>query len=168
MNTIINTREDLDALKGTQKYDDFLLTLIGSMTRRQNAAEYPEGYGQPGYEGPTIEPVWMDVEDLSMVTRFGFRKDELFSQVKLQDADGNVMNEEEKEAFLKPKNLPKDTVTVSKAEAYENKVKAVQAQRACAYPPVADYLDAIVKGDQKQLDTYIAKCQAVKLKYPKP
>ena len=42
------------------------------------------------------------------------------------------------------------------------------AKRAKEYPPIIDYLDGIVKGDQAQIDTYIAACQAVKTKYPKP
>ena len=42
------------------------------------------------------------------------------------------------------------------------------AKRAAEYPPITDYLDAVVKGDQAQIDTYIAACQAVKTKYPKP
>lgn len=40
--------------------------------------------------------------------------------------------------------------------------------RAAEYPPITDYLDGIVKGDQAQIDKYIADCQAVKAKYPKP
>lgn len=40
--------------------------------------------------------------------------------------------------------------------------------RASEYPPMADYLDGIVKGDQAQVDKYIADCLAVKAKYPKP
>ena len=36
------------------------------------------------------------------------------------------------------------------------------------YPPITDYLDGVVKGDQEQIDAYIAACQAVKTKYPKP
>lgn len=40
--------------------------------------------------------------------------------------------------------------------------------RAAEYPPMADYLDGVVKGDQAQIDAYIAACQAVKAKYPKP
>lgn len=40
--------------------------------------------------------------------------------------------------------------------------------RASEYPPMADYLDGVVKGDQAQIDAYIAACQAVKAKYPKP
>jgi len=39
--------------------------------------------------------------------------------------------------------------------------------RASEYPPMEDYLDAIVKNDTASLDEYIAKCQAVKAKYPK-
>ena len=42
------------------------------------------------------------------------------------------------------------------------------AKRKAEYPNVTDYLDGIVKGDQEQIDTYIAACQAVKTKYPKP
>lgn len=40
--------------------------------------------------------------------------------------------------------------------------------RARDYPPITDYLDGVVKGDQSQIDAYIAACQAVKAKYPKP
>jgi hypothetical protein len=41
-------------------------------------------------------------------------------------------------------------------------------QRAAEYPPVTDYIDGVVKGDQAQIDAYIAACLAVKAKYPKP
>lgn len=43
-----------------------------------------------------------------------------------------------------------------------------QRQRSTEYPPITDYLDGVVKGDQAQIDKYIADCQAVKAKYPKP
>ena len=42
------------------------------------------------------------------------------------------------------------------------------AKRQAEYPPYTNYLDGIVKGDQEQIDAYIAACQAVKTKYPKP
>jgi len=74
---IINSREDLDALKGTQEYADFIDYIKGSMTRKVNVAVYPENYNREGYDGPEIEPVWAEVEDLSVVTRYGFTKDEL-------------------------------------------------------------------------------------------
>lgn len=40
--------------------------------------------------------------------------------------------------------------------------------RAREYPRITDYIDGVVKGDQAQIDAYIAACQAVKAKYPKP
>ena len=46
--------------------------------------------------------------------------------------------------------------------------EAYKYQRAAEFPPYTDYLDGIVKGDQEQIDAYIAACQAVKTKYPKP
>lgn len=45
--------------------------------------------------------------------------------------------------------------------------KQYQRNRAKEYPDFKEYLDGIVKGDQAQMDKYIADCQAVKLKYPK-
>jgi hypothetical protein len=42
-----------------------------------------------------------------------------------------------------------------------------QQLRAGAYPPMADYLDAVVKGDTQALRAYTAACLAVKAKYPK-
>ena len=41
------------------------------------------------------------------------------------------------------------------------------AKRASEYPNPAEYLDGVVKGDQAQIDKYIADCLAVKAKYPK-
>lgn len=40
--------------------------------------------------------------------------------------------------------------------------------RAAEYPDFKEYLDGVVKGDQAQIDAYIAACLAVKDKYPKP
>ena len=39
--------------------------------------------------------------------------------------------------------------------------------RRAAYPPIEDYVDAIVKDDAQQLAEYLKKCRAVKEKYPK-
>jgi hypothetical protein len=41
------------------------------------------------------------------------------------------------------------------------------AKRAAEYPPITDYIDGVVKGDQAQIDKYIADCLADKAKYPK-
>ena len=44
---------------------------------------------------------------------------------------------------------------------------AYKFSRAKEYPPITDYIDGVVKGDQAQIDKYIADCLAVKAKYPK-
>ena len=74
MKTIINTREDLDAIIGTPEHEQFMQILKGSMTRKQNIQVYPDGYNQPDYQGDKLEPIWQDVEDLSLIERFGFVK----------------------------------------------------------------------------------------------
>jgi hypothetical protein len=40
-------------------------------------------------------------------------------------------------------------------------------KRRAEYPSILDYIDGVVKGDQAQINDYIAKCIAVKAKYPK-
>ncbi len=42
-----------------------------------------------------------------------------------------------------------------------------QRKRAAEYPPITDYIDGIVKGDNAQVQAYIDACLAVKNKYPK-
>ena len=54
------------------------------------------------------------------------------------------------------------------AAAEEEARTGYQRLRAAEYPPMADYLDGIVKGDQAQVQAYIDACLAVKAKYPKP
>ena len=43
-----------------------------------------------------------------------------------------------------------------------------QRDRKQEYPPIEEYIDGVVKGDQDQINEYIQKCLAVKEKYPKP
>ena len=45
--------------------------------------------------------------------------------------------------------------------------RVIDTLRKEEYPPMEDYLDAKVKSDAEQEADYIAKCQAVKVKYPK-
>lgn len=53
-------------------------------------------------------------------------------------------------------------------QAAEEAARSYVEKRAAEYPPMTDYLDGVVKGDQAQIDAYIAACLAVKAKYPKP
>lgn len=57
-------------------------------------------------------------------------------------------------------------------EVIANRVKKVKDNlyvelREAEYPPMAEYLDAIIKGDVEAEEVYKAKCLAVKAKYPK-
>ena len=72
--------------------------------------------------------------------------------------------------------LPKGCVFITDEEA--NAIRAAEQaneiaaltyaqKRAAEYPPMIDYLDGIAKGNQAQIDAYIAACLAVKTKYPK-
>jgi hypothetical protein len=54
----------------------------------------------------------------------------------------------------------------SAVDAYVN-AHAYISKRAAEYPSITDYIDGVVKGDQAQIDKYIADCLAVKAKYPK-
>lgn len=45
--------------------------------------------------------------------------------------------------------------------------RVIDTLRAESYPPISDYLDAIVKGDDIQKQKYLDDCLAVKAKYPK-
>ena len=72
--------------------------------------------------------------------------------------------------------IPKDYIAITDSEVADIHAARAQAaadaltytqKRRSEYPPVTDYLDAVVKGDQAAIAAYIAACQAVKAKYPK-
>ncbi len=59
---------------------------------------------------------------------------------------------------------------VAKLQA-EYEAAEYQRQRAPEYPDLKELADALYwssKGDNTKLDEYYAKCEVVKLKYPKP
>lgn len=62
---------------------------------------------------------------------------------------------------------PDEIVALQAAEEARLAAIPYTEKRAAEYPDFRDYLDGIVKGDQAQIDQYIAACQAVKAKYPK-
>jgi hypothetical protein len=64
--------------------------------------------------------------------------------------------------------IAKNTILIKQQELItEYNSTQYQRDRAKEYPDFKDYLDGIVKGDQQQIDKYIADCLAVKAKYPK-
>lgn len=54
------------------------------------------------------------------------------------------------------------------AESAKLQEPAYRVKRSIEYPPITDYIDGVVKGDQSQVQAYIDACLAVKAKYPKP
>ena len=68
--------------------------------------------------------------------------------------------------IAKPSKATLEAEVIRLQSAYDAKEYARKRQKE--YPPVTDYLDGVVKGNQAQIDAYIAACQAVKAKYPKP
>jgi hypothetical protein len=76
----------------------------------------------------------------------------------------NVVTVRDTTAFDKDDNVVQIDIAAVNAWVDPN---AYIAKRIAEYPPITDYLDGVVKGDQAQIDKYIADCQAVKEKYPK-
>lgn len=72
--------------------------------------------------------------------------------------------------------IKKGMVAITEAQADEIKEAKSKAKfdglsyaekRRAEYPPIEDYIDGIVKGDEAQKQAYIDACLAVKAKYPK-
>lgn len=70
---------------------------------------------------------------------------------------GSVQITDEQAQVIKTQELAE----IESAKTYVEK-------RQAEYPPMTDYLDGVVKGDETKIAKYIADCQAVKAKYPKP
>jgi hypothetical protein len=77
-------------------------------------------------------------------------------------SEGNIQFTAEEEA--------QRDVEEAQALAKETELAKTQYQRdrAAEYPPITNYIDGVVKGDQTQIQAYIDACLAVKAKYPKP
>ncbi len=98
------------------------------------------------------------------LTRLGFKSDIDF--VLQDDSDG-------KGAYIRDwtsdKTQPSAEEIQIAEDAYHAEYDAQEysRNRKESYPPVTDYLDGIVKGDQTQIDKYISDCIAIKEKFPK-
>jgi signal transduction protein with GAF and PtsI domain len=92
---------------------------------------------------------------------------DFLKDVRLQD------NSDGKGVFIAEWNLDIAQPTMAQLNAFEKqaneieRLNEIKAKRSNEYPNFKDYLDGIVKGDQAQIDKYIADCLAVKAKYPK-
>ena len=75
--------------------------------------------------------------------------------------EGNVPFTAEEEAAWDLQEAQEKAAIASRAKTQ------YQRDRSAEYPPITDYIDGIVKGDQAQVQAYIDACLAVKAKYPK-
>lgn len=73
--------------------------------------------------------------------------------------------------FIEPEYahlLPAGSFPIPDNEAQAMQIKPTYAElRSSEYPPMQDYIDAIVKNDEAQKQAYIDACLAVNAKYPK-
>lgn len=77
---------------------------------------------------------------------------ELYNQLMAEQSTGRQISSDEN-------GMP---ITIEPIDTTDYKTK-----RGLAYPPFTDYLDGVVKGDQAQIDKYIADCLEVKTRFPK-
>jgi predicted GTPase len=78
----------------------------------------------------------------------------------------NVQTSEQVVLELTAEELAQKAAEIA-AQAAKQAAKPYFEKRAAEYPSMTDYLDGVVKGDQAQIDKYIADCLAIKAKYPK-
>ena len=62
---------------------------------------------------------------------------------------------------------PSDSQEYIDARLTKVKARLYEELRVAEYPPIEDYLDAVVKGDTEAEEEYKRKCLDVKAKYPK-
>jgi hypothetical protein len=69
-----------------------------------------------------------------------------------------------------PEERPTDAEILAEANRLTalKELEQYKLKRMHEYPPMSEYLDAVVKNDQEAIQAYIDKCNAVKQKYPKP
>ena len=80
-----------------------------------------------------------------------------------EDELGNVFIEGKKPTAAENKAIDAEVIRLEALTAST----AYKAKRAKEYPPMSDYMDAVVKGDTVAQQAYIDACLAVKVKYPK-
>lgn len=86
-----------------------------------------------------------------------------------KDLNGNVhfLDSTDFEHLLPPGCVAITDKAAATIQAASIPIPTYRQLRAAEYPPMTDYLDGIVKGDQAQVAAYISACEAVKVKYPK-
>ena len=92
-------------------------------------------------------------------------KDPTTNEVYAYESDGS-QDEFIKEGLVAISDAEADAIRSANQQTAFNALSYADKRRS-EYPPMTDYLDGIVKGDQAQVQAYIDACLAVKAKYPK-
>lgn len=79
--TPINSRADLEQLRGTPAFEPALRAISGALVRKTNIAVYPATHADSDYDGPAIGPVWRYDEDQSVLVRIGMTRGELNAEL---------------------------------------------------------------------------------------
>lgn len=87
----------------------------------------------------------------------------LIPSAEFIENNGNITWIDNKNQYITEEQIDEELLRLQA----EYDAKEYQRKRATEYPPMTDYLDGIVKGDQSQVQAYIDACLAVKAKYPK-
>lgn len=82
--------------------------------------------------------------------------------INMSIKDEQTMYEYEELLF----NINDDNEYVSNRVA-KVKTNLYKELRKAEYPPMEEYIDAVVKGDTVAINEYISKCLEIKVKYPK-
>ena len=77
-----------------------------------------------------------------------------------------IINKNGVDYILTTEEEAKHLANIAQIQAEQQAIKYM-FNRAKEYPPITDYIDGVVKGDQAQIDKYIADCLAVKARHPK-
>ena len=71
------------------------------------------------------------------------------------------------EAWKVDKDLAVDVYEEIEVDVSAWKIENYALLRKAEYPPIEEYMDALVKGDEEAIEAYKEKCLAVKAKYSK-
>ena len=92
------------------------------------------------------------------------------AQTYFKDASDNVYafdGHQVPTAGLTPITVEEKDILIARKKDAAFRNLSYAEKRAAEYPPIADYVDGVVKGDAAQVQAYIDACLAVKAKYPK-
>lgn len=153
-------------------YTDYVVanakTAWGEAMKAEHKALYPKQIVNPEYDKTAEEPIVEFIDNAEYVEYDVWMAETIVIQEAKEAVvvDGLVIAEpsvpEIREAVRK---FEAPIVTEEMLDEYLK--TRYRELRAAAYPAMAEYMDAMVKGDEVAMAEYREKCMAVKAMYPK-